>query len=296
MVNAVVTFGCILLAWAFWLQAQQATRKEVLQRTKAFFGNVVLVKNKTSYWQRYINQLQTELNRIYINVQVAKYAKYVPIGMVAFILITHFVFGVSAILTMTMAVLLLLLPRKIVAELSARHVIKIRKRLIIDVITPGIHSLNTGNLHAATEEIEHDPSTSELIRREFEYINDLGRAPGDMDVAKAMTIRAKELGISEFTTLSILTMEGQRYNARLTEVWRDIHGALSDKVRTHTAIAAELSAYRWAAIGLFLFVIVFVIFGYRAMHIHGAMQFGIMITLISYFAGISQMTKATQID
>ena len=296
MVNAVVTFGCILLAWAFWLQAKQATRKEILQRTRAFFGKVVLVKNKTSYWQRYIDQLQTELNRIYINVQVAKYARYVPITMVAFILITHFVFGVSAILTLTMAILLLLLPRKIVAELSARHVIRIRKRLIIDVITPGIHTLNTGNLHAATEEIQHDPSTSELIRREFEYINDLGRAPGDMDVAKAMTIRAKELGISEFTTLSILTMEGQRYNARLTEVWRDIHHALSDKVRTHTAIAAELSAYRWAAIGLFLFVIVFVIFGYRAMHIHGAMQFGIMITLISYFAGISQMTKATQID
>lgn len=296
MQTALIVAFCIVFSATLWRQAKQADRQERVTRTRKFFDNVVSVAKKTSFWGRYLQQLQVEINRLGFNIPVMKYARYLPLAVLAFVGVTYFVFHVSLLLTITMTVLLLMLPRKLLAEVSSRRVIKIRKRLVLDVITPGIQTLRSGDLNDVCHEIENDPDTSELIRREFKYINDLGHAPGDMDVARAMVIRAKELGISEFVTLALVTMEGQRYNSRLTDVWTDIQQALSDRIKIQAEIATELSAYRWAAIGLFLALVLFIIFGYHLLHIHGLMQFGMFITLVAYFYGISAVVKTTQAD
>ncbi|SFU96186.1 hypothetical protein SAMN05421543_115103 [Alicyclobacillus macrosporangiidus] len=155
--------------------------------------------------------------------------------------------------------------------------------------------LHSATIEDACAEIERE-ATSPLIRREFQYINELGRAPGNINVAKAMILRAQELGIREFETLAVLTYEGQRYNASLTELWRDIREALAVKIQTQNAIFSEISMYRIIAIGLFLAILVVATVGYRPLHIHGAMQFGLVITLISYFTGVSQVAKTTNLE
>ena len=295
MRDALAVSLCILLAGLLWNQAWHTERREVMLRTRQFFGNRIAVQKKSSYWQRYLQQLQTQLNRIGVNVSVAQYARYVPVGMVLFISITHFVFGVPMWIGLTMSVLLLLLPRQIVAELSARYVIQVRKRLILDVINPGIHALTNGTLEDACAEIERE-AKSPMIRREFQYINELGKAPGDMNVAKAMWIRARELGIAEFETLAIATLEGERYNAKLTEVWRDIRQALSDKVQAQNSLLSALSTYRMAAMVLFVASLLFIVFGYERLHIHGVMQVGVVMTLVSYFIGVSQVAKTNHVE
>lgn len=254
----------------------------------------MLVQKKSSYWQRYLDKLQVDLNRIGLEFSVAKYAKYVPVGMLLFVLITRYASGVPLWLGITMAVLLILLPRLVVTELSTRYVINVRKRLILDVINPGIHALTNGTLEEACAEIERE-ATSPMIRREFKYINELGKAPGDMSVARAMLLRARELGIPEFETLAITTMEGERYNAKLTDVWRDIRQALYDKVQTQNSIQSEVSTFRFVAIGLFLAAVMVVVFGYRSFHLHGPIQIGVFVTLIAYFIGISQVAKTTEV-
>lgn len=254
----------------------------------------MLVQKKSSYWQRYLERLQIDLNRIGFEVSVAKYAKYVPVGILLFLALTHYASGVPYWLSFTIAILLILLPRIIVSELSARYVINVRKRLILDVINPGIHALTNGTLEDACEEIERE-AKSPMIRREFKYINELGKAPGDMSVARAMLLRAKELGIPEFETLAITTMEGQRYNAKLTDVWRDIRQALYDKVQTQNTIQSEVSTFRFVALGLFIVAVLFVVFGYRDLRIHGVIQVGVFVTLVSYFIGISQVAKTTEV-
>jgi len=293
--DAILVFLFIVLAGLAWAQARHVERREVLLRTRRFFQDILLLQKKSSYWQRYLDKLQIDLNRIGLEVSVAKYAKYVLPATFMFVLLTHFVFGVPLWIAFTMGVLLLLLPRQFVSELSARYVVNVRKRLIMDVINPGIHALTSGTLEETCAEIERE-AKSTMIRREFRYINELGRAPGDMNVARAMQIRAKELGILEFETLATVTMEGQRYNAKLTEVWRDIRKALSDKVQIQNSILAEVSVYRLVAMVLFLGVTLFTIFGYQSLHIHGALQIGVFITLISYFVGVSQVAKTNQVE
>lgn len=295
MKYAFIVTICILLAGLFWSQAGHVERREVLLRTRRFFGDLVALKKKSSYWQKYLRELQTQLNRIGLEISVAKYARYVPAAVVLFLAMTRFVFGVPLWIGCTMVVLLLLLPRQIVAELSARYVIKIRKRLILDVINPGIHALTTGTLEEACLEIERD-AKSPMIRREFKAINELGRAPGDMSVGKAMLLRAQELGIPEFETLAITTLEGARYNAKLTEVWRDIRQALSDKVQAQNSLLSAISTYRIIAMMLFIGIVFFTVFGYQRLHIHGPMQVGVFITLVSFFFGVSQIAKTNQVD
>lgn len=294
MRDALIVSICIVLAGLLWSQARHVERKEVLNRTRRFFGDLMLVQKKSSYWQRYLERLQIDLNRIGFEVSVAKYAKYVPVGILLFLALTHYASGVPYWLSFTIAILLILLPRIIVSELSARYVINVRKRLILDVINPGIHALTNGTLEDACEEIERE-AKSPMIRREFKYINELGKAPGDMSVARAMLLRAKELGIPEFETLAITTMEGQRYNAKLTDVWRDIRQALYDKVQTQNTIQSEVSTFRFVALGLFIVAVLFVVFGYQDLRIHGVIQVGVFVTLVSYFIGISQVAKTTEV-
>lgn len=294
MRDALIVSICIVLAGLLWSQARHVERKEVLNRTRRFFGDLMLVQKKSSYWQRYLERLQIDLNRIGFEVSVAKYAKYVPVGILLFLALTHYASGVPYWLSFTIAILLILLPRIIVSELSARYVINVRKRLILDVINPGIHALTNGTLEDACEEIERE-AKSPMIRREFKYINELGKAPGDMSVARAMLLRAKELGIPEFETLAITTMEGQRYNAKLTDVWRDIRQAIYDKVQTQNTIQSEVSTFRFVALGLFIVAVLFVVFGYQDLRIHGVIQVGVFVTLVSYFIGISQVAKTTEV-
>lgn len=294
MRDALIVSICIVLAGLLWNQARYVERKEILLRTRRFFGNVMLVRKKSSYWRRYLDKLQVDLKRIGLEFSVAKYAKYIPVGMLLFVLLTRYVSGVPLWLGISMAVLLILLPRLVVTELSARYIINVRKRLILDVINPGIHALTNGTLEEACAEMERE-ATSPVIRREFKYINELGKAPGDMSVARAMLLRAKELGIPEFETLAIATMEGERYNAKLTDVWRDIRQALYDKVQTQNAIQSEVSTFRFVAMGLFLAAVMGVVFGYRSFHLHGPIQIGVFVTLIAYFIGISQVAKTTEV-
>ncbi|WP_157067110.1 MULTISPECIES: hypothetical protein [Alicyclobacillus] len=295
MPTALAVGALIFLSGVFWWGARAAEKRAVLLRTRQFFGDLLQVQKKTSFWQRYLTTLQTDLNRIGLKVDVYRYARYVPIAGLVFIGISRLAFGVPLWLGLTMVVLLVLLPRQIVAELSNRYVVNLRKRLLMDVINPGIHVLHTGSIEDACEEIERE-TTSPMIRREFKYINELGRAPGDMSVAKAMMIRAQELHIPEFETLAVLTYEGQRYNASLPDLWRDTRQALAEKIQTQNAILSEISIYRLIAIGLFLAIVAVATVGYRPLHIHGIMQIGLFITLISSFVGVSQVAKTTNLD
>jgi Flp pilus assembly protein TadB len=295
MPTALAVGALIFLSGVFWWGARTAERREVLLRTRQFFGDLLQVQKKNSFWQRYLTKLQTDLNRIGLKVDVYRYARYVPVGGLLFIGISRLAFGVPVWLGFTMVVLLLLLPRQIVAELSNRYVVKLRKRLMMDVINPGIHVLNSGTIEDVCEEIERE-TTSPTIRREFSYINELGRAPGDMSVAKAMMIRARDLHIPEFEALAVLTYEGERYNANLPELWRDTRKALADKIQTQNALLSEISIYRMIAIVLFLAIVAVATVGYRPLHIHGVMQLGLFITLISSFFGVSQVAKTTNLD
>ncbi|MCL6633555.1 MAG: hypothetical protein K6T63_13105 [Alicyclobacillus herbarius] len=295
MEMALAVGALIFLGGVLWWGARAAERREILLRTQRFFDDLIRVQKKTSFWQRYLTKLQTDLDRIGLKVDVYRYARYVPIAGLAFIGITRLAFEVPLWLGLTMVVLLVLLPRQIVSELSNRYVVKLRKRLLIDVINPGIHVLNAGSIEDACEEIER-ATTSPTIQREFRYINELGHAPGNMGVSQAMMMRAQELHIPEFETLAVLTYEGQRYNASLPELWRDIRRALADKIQTQNAILSEVSIYRMIAIALFLAIVVVATVGYRPLHIHGVMQVGLFITLISAFFGVSQVAKTTNVD
>jgi hypothetical protein len=294
--TALLVTTLILLAGLSWMFAYRAERHHVRQHVQYFFGEVIdRVKMPKAYWQRYLEGLQTDLARIGLEkFSVAKYAKYVPVGLLVFLGGSRFVFGVPIWIGGTMAVLLLLLPRQVVSELSARYIITIRKRLIADVISPGIHALGSGSLEDVCEEIAKD-AKSPIIRREFAYINELGRAPGDWNVAKAMMVRAQALHIPEFETLAKLTSEGQRHNAKLTEIWRDAHDALTDKVQAQSSLLADISIYRTVGTILFLTLVFVVTFGYPQLHVHGAIQLGLFITLISYFIGVSQVAKTKHV-
>ena len=294
--NALIVSGFILLAGFIWMQANREEKRDVLLQTRKFFGDVLTTTQKpNAYWQHYLDGLQTELNRIGLEkIAVAKYAKFVPVGALLFLMITHFVFGVPYWIGATMAALLLLLPRQLVAELSARYVVNIRKRLIADVIDPGMHALGSGTLEEVCVEIERE-AKSPVIRREFKYINELGKAPGDWNVARAMLIRARMLGIPEFETLAILTAEGQRYNAKLTEIWRTTHTALADKVQTQSSLLADIAIYRMVAMVMFLALVTVITFGYRLLHAQGIIQFGLFLTLISFFVGISQVANTKNV-
>ncbi|SFV07032.1 hypothetical protein [Alicyclobacillus macrosporangiidus] len=121
----------IFLSGVFWWGSRLVERNEILLRTRKFFGDVLQVRNKTSYWQRYLTKLQTDLNRIGIKMDVHHFARYVPVVGILFIGIARLVFGVPVWIGVIMVVLLLLLPRQIVAELSSRYVVKLRKRLLL---------------------------------------------------------------------------------------------------------------------------------------------------------------------
>ncbi|WP_206922675.1 hypothetical protein [Alicyclobacillus suci] len=285
----------ILILVAVWLlgEAKRTERRRVLTQTRQFFGNVVMLGKRTSYWQRYLDNLQTQLNRIGVTLPVRKYGKYAIVGLFMLVLFTHEVMRIPITISLTVAFLLLLFPRQIVGELSSRYVVKLRKRLLVDVIEPGMHVLKSSSLHELCQEIEQE-AKSPVIRREFRYINELGRVPG-MDVGKAMKIRAQTLGLKEFELLSTVTIEGSQWNARLTEVWAVIHKLLSEKVKTQNEIAASVSMYRMVAMGLFLAAVVAVVFAWPLMHVHGVAQVGFFILLVSYFVGISQVVKTKEV-
>ena len=293
---ALLVTALILLAGLSWMFAYRIERYRVRQHVQHFFGEVIdHVKKPKVHWQHYLDGLQTDLNRIGLEkFDVAKYAKYVPVGLLIFLGGSQFIFGVPIWIGGTMAALLLLLPHQVVSELSARYIITIRKRLIADVISPGIHALVSGSLEDVCEEIEKD-AKSPIIRREFAYINELGHAPGDWNVAKAMLVRAQALHIPEFETLANVTMEGQRHNAKLTEIWRDAHDALTDKVQAQSSLLADISIYRTVGMVLFLALVFVVTFDYPQLHVHGVIQLGLLITLISYFIGVSQVAKTNHV-
>lgn len=294
--NALIVSALILLAGYIWFQSKRKDRQDVLMRTRKFFGEVATnAKKPKAYWQRYLEELQTDLNRIgFEKISVEKYAKYVPMNGLLFLFVTHFVFGVPYWLGGTIAILLLLLPRQLVSELSARYVVNIRKRLIADVINPGMHLLGSGTLEEVCEEIERE-AKSPVIRREFKYINELGKAPGNWNVARAMLIRARILDIPEFETLAVLTAEGRQYNAKLTEIWRETHKALADKVQMQSSLMADVAIYRSVALTLFLVLAAVITFGYRLLHAQGVIQLGLFITLISFFIGVSQVAKTKNV-
>lgn len=285
----------IFLSGVFWWGARAWEQKELIIRTRHFFGTLLHAEKKPSVWQRYLTKLQTDLTRIGIGIQVQQIARYVPIVMIIFVAVSRYGFGVPIWLGITMGVLLILLPRQIVAELSTRYAIKFRRRLLMDVINPGIHILHAGSIEEACREIERE-ATSPLIRREFRWINEVANGPGDIHVAQAMMHRAKDINVREFETLAMLTQEGQRYNASLTELWKDTRQALADKIQTQNAILSEVSIYRMVAIVLFLAIVLVATVGYRSLHIHGMMQIGLFLTLVSSFIGVSQIAKTTNLN
>lgn len=283
----------ILLSVVIWRESRRTERRQVLARTRKFFGNAVLITKKTSYWQRYLNKLQVQLNRIGIEIPVHKYSRYALLGAFVFVLVTHAFAHLPWTLAVTIAVLFLLFPQQIVAELSSRYVVKVRHRILVDVLKPGLHALHTGALNEVCAQIEVE-AKSPVIRREFKFINELGQAP-NMNVGQAMLIRAQALGIRELEILAKATIEGQTWNHKLTNVWSDVYKVLEKKVRTQNQIQAAVSIYRLIAICLFLAAVFVVVFAYPMLHIHGAVKLGVFVTLICYFIGISQVVKTKEV-
>ena len=283
--------GLILIAGILFLEAKRAREVEAVNRVKAFFGKTIHVTHKESFWKKYLANLHSDLSRIGIQVTVQKMQTWI-FGILAGFFLVSLVARVPIQISLTMVVLLTLLPRQIVRELSLRYLINFRKHLVLDVIQTGTQALQSGAvLEEVLAEIEQD-ALSPVIKNEFRIINEYGAAKG-VDVAEAMLFRAEMLNIDEFTTLSRLTLEGKRRKASLARVWKVTGATLWEKIKQQNAIQSAVSAFRLMAIVLFVALILFITFGYHALHIHGALQLGVLITLVSYFFGITQIVKTT---
>ena len=283
--------GLILIAGVLFLEAKRAREMEAVNRVKSFFGKAVHVAHKESFWQKYLANLRSDLSRIGIQVTVQKMQTWI-FGTLAGFFLVSVIAKVPIQISLTMVVLLALLPRLIVRELSLRYLINFRKHLVLDVIQTGTQALQSGAaLEEVLAEIEQD-ALSPVIKKEFRLINEYGAAKG-IDVAEAMLYRAQMLDIDEFTTLARLTQEGKRRNASLARIWKITGATLWEKIKQQNAIQSAVSAFRMMAIVLFVGLIFFITFGYHALHIHGALQVGVLITLVSYFFGITQIVKTT---
>ncbi|MFD1676061.1 hypothetical protein [Alicyclobacillus fodiniaquatilis] len=285
--------GLIALAILLFFFSREVSQQEQIGNIRQWFGNVILVRRQESFWQKYMRNLARDAARANVPFNVEVWNKRIPIiGVVLFGVLM--LLGIPPWIAVVLIALLALFPRQVLKEIANRHVIAFRKDFLKEAIQIGIHALSKARLEDACREIEKQ-ATSKAIKREFHFVNEMGKAPG-MTVAQAMVDRANELGVREYKTLSAATFEGQKRNANLREVWKDTEQSLMRYVSAQNAMASQTGMYRMAGMFLFIGAWVVVAFGYRAMHIKGIFQLGVVITLVSFFFGALQVSKSAGAD
>lgn len=275
-------------------QSRQASQREYLAQLRAFFGETRWMRRPDTWWRRYWRTLDTDLQRIGIRIPIRTLERgYGPLA-VLFVLGATMVLHLSILLTLTVLVLCTLLPRQVVSELSARYLVRLRRALLRDVLDTGIVTLHSGTLEEACSEIEKS-AVSPVIRREFRIINELGQAPG-MRLVDAFVLRAEKLGVDDVTLLARLTKEAEQRNASLSALWSETRHVMALQIRTHEQIAQQNSLFRTVAMGLFVALVLFVLFGSASLHLSPLLQLGEWVTLIVFFIGVSQMAKTIRTE
>lgn len=293
MTLILISSGLLGVAVLLVFSSREVSEREQVGRIRKWFGNVVHYRKRPNLWQKYMRNLARDAARANVPFDMAKWSKRIPI-IAAVVFGVLLLLGLPAWLAATLIVLLAMFPRQWLREIANRHVIAFRRDFLKEAIQIGIHALAKAELEDACREIEKQ-ATSKAIKREFQFVNQMGKAPG-MTVAEAMIDRARELGIREYKTLAIATYEGKQRKASLKDVWKDTERNLQRYVSAQNAMAAQTGMYRMAAMLLFLGAWGTVAFGYRAMHPKGVFQIGIAITLVSFFFGVIQISKSTDAD